>query len=50
MKSRRSAMLVSQNYNTGAMWIIVTSPVGVELSSYVNAFLSRNKFAKPLAT
>ena len=50
MKSRRSAMLVSQNYNTTAMWMIVTSPVGIELSSYVNAFLSGNKFAKPLAT
>ena len=50
MKSRRSAMLVSQNYNTAAMWMIVTSPVGVELSSYINAFLIRNKFAKPLAT
>ena len=50
MKSRRSAMLVSQNYNTAAMWMIVTSPVGVELSSDVNAFLSRNKFAKLLAT
>ena len=43
-------MLVSQNYNTAAMWMIVTGPVGVELSSYVNAFLSRNKFSKPLAT
>ena len=43
-------MLVSQNYNTAAMWMIVTSPVAVELSSDVNAFLSRNKFAKLLAT
>ena len=43
-------MLLSQNYNTAARWMIVTSPVGVELSSYVNAFLSRSKFAKLVAT
>ena len=43
-------MLMSQNYNKAAMWMIVTSPVGVELSSHANAFLSRNKFAKLLAT
>ena len=43
-------MLMSQNYNTAAMWMIVTSHVGVELSSHANAFLSRNKFAKLLAT
>ena len=43
-------MLVSQNNNTAAVWMILTSPLGVELFSYVNAFLSRNKFAKLLAT
>ena len=41
---------MSQNNNTAAVWMISTSSVGVELSSYVNAFLSRNKFAKLPAT
>ena len=33
------AILVSQNNGTEAMLVFQTSPVGVELFSYVNAFL-----------
>ena len=43
-------MLVSQSNKTAAMWMILTNPVVVKLSSYVNAFLSSNKFAKLLVT
>ena len=40
-----AAMLVSQNNETAAMFVSQTSPVGVELFSYVNAFFCSNKFA-----
>ena len=33
------AILVSQNNGTEAMLVFQTSPVGVELFSYANAFL-----------
>ena len=36
---------VSQNNETSAMLVSQTSPVGVELFSYVNAFFCSNKFA-----
>ena len=39
------AILVSQNNETAAMLVSQTSPVGVELFSYVNAFFCSNKFA-----
>ena len=39
------AILVSQNNKTAAMLVSQTSPVGVELFSYVNAFFCSNKFA-----
>ena len=39
------AMFVSQNNKTAAMFESQTSPVGVELFSYVNAFFCSNKFA-----
>ena len=39
------AMLVSQNNETVAMLVSQTSPVGVELFSYANAFFCSNKFA-----
>ena len=40
-----AAMFLSQNNETAAMFVSQTSPVGVELFSYVNAFLGSNKFA-----
>ena len=40
-----AAILVSQNNETAAMLVSQTSPVGVELFSYVNAFFCSNKFA-----
>ena len=39
------AILVSQNYETAAMLVSRTSPVGVEFLSYANAFFCFNKFA-----
>ena len=39
------AILVSQNNETAAMFVFQTSPVGVELFSYVNDFFCSNKFA-----
>ena len=39
------AILVSQNNETAVMLVSQTSPVGVELFSYANAFLCSNKFA-----
>ena len=40
-----AAIFVSQNNETAAMFVSQTSPVGVELFSYVNAFFCSNKFA-----
>ena len=40
-----AAIFVSQNNETAAMFVSQTSPVGVELFSYVNAFYCFNKFA-----
>ena len=40
-----AAILVSQNLETAAMLVSQTSPVGVELLSYANAFFCSNKFA-----
>ena len=40
-----AAILVSQNDETAAMLVSETSPVGVELLYYVNAFFCSNKFA-----
>ena len=45
-----AAIFVSQNNETAAMFVSQTSPVGVELFSYVNAFFCSNKFAWTLAT
>ena len=45
-----AAILVSQNNETAAMLVSQTSPVGVELFSYGNAFFCSNKFAWMLAT
>ena len=39
------AILVSQNNETAAMLVSQTSPVGVELFFYVNAFFCSNEFA-----
>ena len=39
------AILVSQNNETAVMLVSQTSPVRVELFSYVNAFFCSNKFA-----
>ena len=38
-----AAILVSQNNKTAAMLVFQTSPVGVELFSYANAFFCSNK-------
>ena len=46
----KAAILVSQNNETAAMLVSQTSPVGVELFSYANAFFCSNKFAYMLAT
>ena len=40
-----AAILVSQNNETAAMLVSQTSPVGVELPSYANAFFCSNEFA-----
>ena len=40
-----AAILVSQNNETEAVLVSQTSPVGVELFSYANAFFCSNKFA-----
>ena len=40
-----AAILLSQNNETAAMLVSQTSPVGVELLSYANAFFCSNKFA-----
>ena len=45
-----AAILVSQNNETAAMLVSQTSPLGVELFSYANAFFCSNKFAFMLAT
>ena len=39
-----AAILVFQNNKTAAMLVFQTSPVGVELFSYVNTFFCSNKF------
>ena len=39
-----AAILVFQNNKTAAMLVFQTSPVGVDLFSYVNAFFCSNKF------
>ena len=44
------AILVFQNNKTAVMLVYQTSPVGVELFSYVNAFFCSHKFAQMLAT
>ena len=43
-------MLVFQNNETAAMLVYQTSPVGVELFSYVNASFCFSKFAWLLDT
>ena len=45
-----AAILVFQNNKTAAMLVYQTSPVGVELFSYVNTFFCFSKFACELAT
>ena len=45
-----AAILVSQNNKTTATLVPQTSPLGVELFSYANAFLCPDKFAQMLAT
>ena len=40
-----AAILVSQNNETAAILVSQTSPGGVELFSYANAFFCSNKFA-----
>ena len=40
-----AAILVSQNNEAAALFVSQTSPVWVELFSYVNAFFCSNKFA-----
>ena len=40
-----AAVLVFQSNETAAILVSQTSPVGVELSSYVDAFVFSNKFA-----
>ena len=40
-----AAIFVSQNKETAAMFVPQTSPVGVELFSYVKAFFCSKKFA-----
>ena len=42
---RHGGRIVSQNNETAAMFVSQTSPAGVELFSYVNAFFCSNKFA-----
>ena len=45
-----AAILVSQNNETAAMLVSQTSPLGVELFSYANAFFCYNKFAYRIAS
>ena len=45
-----TAAILSQNNDTAAMLVSQTSPVGVELFSYANAFFCSNKLAYMLAT
>ena len=40
-----AAILVFQNNEKAAMLVFQTSPVGVELFSYANAFFCLSKFA-----
>ena len=40
-----AAKFVSQSTETAAVFVSQTSPVGVELFSYANAFFCSNKFA-----
>ena len=40
-----AAILLSQNNETAAMLVFQTSPLGVVLFSYANAFFCSNKFA-----
>ena len=40
-----AALFVSQHNETAAMSVSQTSPLGVELFSYENAFFCSNKFA-----
>ena len=40
-----AAILVSQNNETAAMLVSQTSPLGVKLFSFANAFFCSNKFA-----
>ena len=40
-----AAILVSQNNEMAAMLVSQTNPVGIEVSSYANAFFCSNKFA-----
>ena len=40
-----AAIFVSKNNETAAMFVSQTSPVGVELFSYVNAFFCSDKYA-----
>ena len=40
-----AAILVFQNNKTAAMFVFQTSPVGVDLFSYVNTFFCSHKFA-----
>ena len=40
-----AAILVSQNNETTAMLVSLTSPAGVELFSYANAFFCSDEFA-----
>jgi len=44
-----AAILVSQNNETAATLVSQTSPLGVEIFSYANAFFCSNKFAHMLA-
>ena len=45
-----AAIFVSQNNETAAMFVSQTSPVGVEVFSYVNVLFCSNKFAYMLVT
>ena len=45
-----AAILVSQKNERVAMLVSQTSPLGVELFSYANAFFCSDKFAYMLAT
>ena len=45
MTSFTEEIFVSQNNEAAAMFVSQTSPVGIELFSYVNAFFCSNKFA-----